>query len=67
MVPLLPAGAMNVRVCTSMIVLVTLSLFLRLLAKIQTKAGVLIEDWLILFSASLFYVYNVLFLECKFQ
>lgn len=63
MAPLKPSGETNLRVCASMMVLVTIALLLRMLAKLGGKSGVYIEDWLIFVSTSLFYAYNGLVLE----
>ena len=65
MAPLQPSGETNLRVCASMVVLVTISLLLRMLAKLGPKSGMYIEDWLICLSTSLFYAYNGLVLECE--
>ena len=62
---LLPSGEMNLRVCASMIVMATIAVALRVTAKLKTKNGILLDDYLIFLGLSSFYVYEGLFLRSR--
>lgn len=65
MAPLHPSAEFHVQVCASMIVLVTIALILRMLAKLRSKTRIFIDDWFICFSTCLFYACNGSMLEGK--
>lgn len=58
-----PSANATLRVSAAMMVLVTLALILRMLAKRRTKTGLVLEDWLILLAVALFGTHNGLLLH----
>ena len=53
-----PTGDTAIRISIAMMVVVAFALVLRIWARFKHKSTLLIEDWLILAAAALFYAYN---------
>lgn len=63
MIKLTTSGEVTLRLSIVMIALVSIAVILRFLSKRKTKAGSVVEDWLIVIPLCLFYAYVAVLLQ----
>jgi hypothetical protein len=63
MIKLKTSGEVTLRLSIVMIALVSIAVLLRFLSKRKTKAGSVVEDWLIVIPLCLFYAYAAVLLQ----